>query len=423
MKTFGQKLQFGENTKMALTTLREHKLRSFLTILGVVIGVTSLIAVASIMVGLDEDMRGFLEQFGADTLFVFKFNPGIHVGRLSEEERNRKPLTYEDAMAVKDEAPAVKAVAPEAYPRIGQGPMPQRTARYKGKEIFNVDYSGELPTYEQVFNIQMKEGRFFTDAESEHRADVCVIGYDIAETFFPGGGALGKQILVADVPYTIIGVEEKKKGNFFKDQSSDREVKVPFFTYRKHHPFDDEVFLGVQPYPGMKAAATDEVREILRRRRRVAFNKPDNFGISSAEEISDQFRQMMSMIALVTIVISSIGLLVGGVGVMNIMLMSVTERTREIGVRKAIGARKSDIIRQFLTEAITLTGVGGLIGVLLGFLISEVINLALPALPSSVPLWAVVTGVLMAMSVGLFFGIYPAMRAARLDPVDALRYE
>ena len=416
-------LQFGENTRMALNTLRDHKLRSFLTVLGVVIGVTSLIAVASIMVGLDEDMRGFLEQFGADTLFVFKFNPGIHIGRLSDEERHRKSLTLEDALAIGEEAPAVKAVVAEAYPRFGQGPQPVRTARYKGKEISNIDYSGTLPSYEQVYNLQIKDGRFFSAAENEHREDVAVIGYDIAETFFPDGHALGKEILVADVSYTVIGVEDKRKGQFFKDQSADREVKVPIMAYRKHHPFDDEIFIGVQPYPGMKASATDEVREILRRRRKVPFNKSDNFGISSAEEISDQFRQMMSMIALVTIVISSIGLLVGGVGVMNIMLMSVTERTREIGVRKAIGARKSDIIRQFLTEAITLTGLGGLIGVLLGFLISELINLALPGLPSAVPLWAVVTGVMMAMSVGLFFGIYPAVRAARLDPVDALRYE
>src|SRR5205085_12668612 len=267
-------------------------------------------------------------------------------------------------------------------------------------------------------------GHYFNAAEVLHRSDVIVIGHDIADTFFGRAeDPLGKEVLVENIPYTVIGVEEKRKGQFFKDQSADRAAKVPWHTYQKHYPKDDENFVGVAPYAGMKAQAEDQVREVLRRRRHVAFNKPDNFGISSAEEIATQFRQITGALAILIVVISSIGLLVGGVGVMNIMLMSVTQRTREIGVRKAIGARRRDVIWQFLTEAMVLTGAGGVIGVLLGGGISLLINLAVPTLPSSIPLWAVVLAVGVSMSVGLFFGMYPAIKAARLDPVEALRYE
>ncbi len=198
---------------------------------------------------------------------------------------------------------------------------------------------------------------------------------------------------------------------------------VPYRTYRKHLPQDDEHLIGAVAYPGRMSEAEDQIRSVLRRRRNVPYNKPDNFGISSAQQIADQFRQITASVALLISVVSSIGLLVGGVGVMNIMLMSVTQRTREIGVRKAIGARQRDVIWQFLTEAMVLTGAGGLIGVLLGGGISLLINALLPKLPSSVPLWAVLLALVVSTSVGLFFGMYPAIKAARLDPVEALRYE
>ncbi len=417
-------IQVQENAKMALTTVREHKVRSFLTILGVVIGITTLVGVISILVGLERDMRGFLEQFGADTLFVFKFDPGIHIGRLSTEERTRKSLTLDDAQAIREECPAVKNVTAEAYPRFSfTGPRQTPTARYQGHEVYGIDHSGTLPSYEQVYHIAMLKGRFFNEAENLHKLDVVVIGWDIADSFFGAADPIGKTILVDNIPYTVIGVEDKRKGNFFKDQSADREAKVPVYTYLKHHPLNDEIFIGVQAYPGMKAEAEDQVREVLRRRRHVPFDKPDNFGISSAEQIATQFNQIMGAIALLVVVISSVGLLIGGVGVMNIMLMSVTERTREIGVRKAIGARRMDVIGQFLIEAVTLTGMGGVVAVILVFGITWLVNTFVPSLPMEVPAWGVVLGVVTSMSVGLFFGIYPAMRASKLDPVDALRYE
>ncbi|MBZ5627575.1 MAG: ABC transporter permease [Acidobacteriia bacterium] len=415
-------LHLGENARMAFTTLREHKARSLLTVLGVMIGVTALIAVGSIVVGLDRDVRSFLEDYGPNTLFVFRWDIGFHVGRRSAEERMRKPLTLEDALAIKEECPAVKNSTVEVFPRFDRrtGPM---SARYKGNEVFQVDHNGTLPTWAEVYNARVIKGRFFNDGEDLHRMDVAVIGYDLQEGLFQAEDPLGKEITVEGVQYKVIGVLEKRKGQFFRDEAADKTIQVPYHSYRKHHPTHDEHFIGVEAYPGQKAAAEDEVRGLLRRRRNVPFDKPDNFSVSSAEAMAAQFRQIMGAIALVTVVVSSIGLLVGGVGVMNIMLMSVTERTREIGVRKAIGARRRDIVRQFLTEAITLTLAGGAIGVLLGIGISVVINLTLPKLPSSVPLWAVLLGVISSMSVGLFFGLYPAWKASKLDPVEALRYE
>jgi putative ABC transport system permease protein len=245
----------------------------------------------------------------------------------------------------------------------------------------------------------------------------------LAEGLFHEEDPLDKSIEVGGAFYRVVGVLEKRKGQFFKDESADKIVVVPYGAYRKHNPQDDEHFIGAQAYPGRKAQAEDEIIGLMRRRRRVAADKPNNFAISSSEEIARQFRQITGAIAIAVVVISSIGLLIGGVGVMNIMLMSVTERTREIGVRKAIGARRGDIVRQFLTEAITLTGAGGIIGVSLGEGISILINRLLPSLPSAVPLWSVIAAVTASMSVGLFFGIYPAMKASRLNPVEALRYE
>ena len=419
-------LHIGENARMALTTLRENKMRSFLTVLGVVIGITALLSVVSILVGVYGDVDAYLKDYGPETFFIFRFDPGIHTGRLTPEERARRPLTLEDAEAIEQYCPAVRAVTVSVFPRFveEEGP-PQNppTARYLNKEVAGIDYSGTLSSQEDVYNAHPRSGRFFSDAENMHRADVAVIGADIAKTLYPDTDPLGKPIMVAGVTYEVVGVLEPRKGTLMKDQSADKTVLVPYRSYRKHNPRDDEHLIGAVAYPGHMPEAEDQIRGVLRRRRNVPFDKPDNFGISSAQQIADQFRQITSSVALLISVISSIGLLVGGVGVMNIMLMSVTQRTREIGVRKAIGARRSDVIWQFLTEAVVLTGTGGVIGVLLGSGISLLINLSIPSLPSAVPLWSIIVAVTVSMSVGLFFGMYPAIKAARLDPVEALRYE
>ena len=418
------RLNFGENSKMALQTVREHKTRSFLTVLGVVIGVAAMIFVASILVGVDKNTADFLNDWGPDTLFLFRFDVGFRTSQLTAEERARKPLSGDDAQAILEECPSVKAVAPELSQRLTFGPgMRTFSTRYGSHEVENIDFAGGTPSWQDVYNGHVAQGRFFTDIENLHSDDVAIIGDEINKSFFPANDGVGQTILVDGVPYTVVGVMEKRKSAFLSDQSADKLIRVPYNTYHKHYPADDENFIGAQAYPGKMAEAEDEIRGLLRRRRHVDFDKPDSFAITSPAALADTFRQIMSTVALMTIVVSSIGLLVGGVGVMNIMLMSVTERTHEIGVRKAIGARRGDVIRQFLTEAVVLTGLGGIVGVLLGYAGASVIGLAFPQMPTSVPLWAIVMAVAMAMSVGLFFGMYPAIKAAGLDPVEALRYE
>jgi putative ABC transport system permease protein len=421
------KMSLGENARMALTTLHENKMRSFLTVLGVVIGITALLSVVAVLVGVYNDVNAFLSDFGPDTFFIFKFDPGIHTsGRLSAEELTRKPLTLADAQAIAEQCPDVRSATAAVLPPIdtkSPGGRPVLSARYRNKEVAGVDYHGILPEDEIVFNSHAERGRYITAAENLHRSDVALIGPDIAKALYPDEEPIGKPILVDGVSYEVIGVMAKRKGQLMKDQAADKAILVPYRTYHKHRPADNENLIGAVAYAGRMAEAKDEIRAVLRRQRHVPWDKPDNFGISSAKEIANQFRQITSSVALLISVVSSIGLLVGGVGVMNIMLMSVTQRTREIGVRKAIGARRRDVTWQFLTEAIVLTGAGGIIGVVLGLGISLLIHLFVPMLPSSVPLWSIVLAVTVSMSVGLFFGMYPAVKASRLDPVEALRYE
>jgi ABC-type antimicrobial peptide transport system permease subunit len=329
----------------------------------------------------------------------------------------RKPLTYEQAMAIKDQCPAVETVGVEA---VIPGPPP--VAKYKGLEMVDANFRGSTPDFLRTVNADLQDGRLYTDFDDLHRRDVAVIGNDVVTRFFEGQDPIGKVIQVDGHPYEVIGALSRRKalpGNF----SADGIIYVPYFTFRKIYPLAKENLITAVARPGQVDQSKDEITELLRRLRGDKPFAPNSFGIATAESIIGQFRDIMGMVVLVTVVISSIGLLVGGIGVMNIMLVSVTERTREIGVRKAIGARRSDITWQFLLEAMTLTATGGLLGILGGATLSYMIRTFVPSLPSTVPLWAVAMGFVASVSIGLFFGMWPALKASRLDPIVALRHE
>ena len=408
--------QVRENLLLALDTLRTHKFRAFLTILGVLIGTATIIAVASIFKGLDQQVVEVAEGFGTRTLFIFKFEPGFR-SHLTREERMRKPMTYEDAMAIRDSCPSVESVSVEIF-RWG----PAMGAKYQGQEMLDTNFSGPTPEHFKNINAELKDGRLFNDIDNLHRRDVVVIGADVVERLFQGEDPIGKTILVDGHSFEVIGTLQKRK-QVLGDSGGDRTIMTPYFTFKKIYAEAKENFILALAAPGKVNQAMDEVRGLLRRRRNVKYSEPDNFGIATAESLIKQFRDIMGTVVLVTVGISSIGLLVGGIGVMNIMLVSVTERTREIGVRKAIGARRSDITWQFLLEAMTLTAVGGILGILAGCTLSFLIRTFVPSLPSAVPMWSVFAGFVVAVSIGLFFGLWPAMKASRLDPIVALHYE
>jgi len=283
-------IPLAENAKMALDTLRENKLRSFLTVLGVVIGITALITVASILVGFYSDVNVYLNDYGANTIWIFKVAPGLRPGSLTAEERNRKPLSFEDSQAIRAECPAVQEVSVSVFKRIYDVHRPPTvTARYKDKEASGFDYSGSDTYYPDVYNEHPYIGRYFTEAEDLHRADVAVIGHDLGQAFFQGEDPLDKIIYVEGFPYRVIGVFAHRKGQLFQEPPVEKQVLVPYRTYRKHHPEDDEHFIGAVAAPGKMAEAQDEIRAVLRRTRRVPYSAPDNFGLSTAKEIADQF--------------------------------------------------------------------------------------------------------------------------------------
>lgn len=409
---------FQENLRLAMGTISAHKMRSALTILGVVIGVTCVISIGAILTGMDRSFVENIEGFGTNNVFVQKFNMGPRFGRMSRDERMRKPISWENYEAVRDSCTACRQVTAGIF---HQNQMD--IAKYKGEQFNNCEFMGGLTNFPEVFNMPVRTGRMFTDVENMHSSPVAVIGYDVVKTLFPNEDPIGKIIEVNGKSFEVIGTYEKKKAGAFGDNSQDRNITIPYETYHKLYPQAKDHLIIAQAQTGKIDLTVDQTREALRRSRRVAYHEGDSFGMATASSFIEQFHAITGATALVMVVISSIGLLVGGVGVMNIMLVSVTERTREIGVRKAIGARRRDIILQFLLEAATLTGMGGLSGILLGYLITLIINLLLPSLPAAVPLWGVVLGFAVSVGVGLFFGLWPAVKASRLDPVEALRYE
>src|SRR5271168_1221938 len=408
---------YGENLKQALDTLRTHKMRSGLTVFGVVLGVSVIMLVAGLINGFDQTIQEQIKQFGSDTAFISRLDQG-HNGDVPLEERQRKPLTLDDENALLERCTLVKNVT--AF--IQTDWSHPHSVRTKAGEVTAIDYRGVQPNFGQVYaNAATLDGRFIGEGDDLHKEKVVMLGENVAPVLFPEGHPVGKDVTIDGGNFLVIGVVEKVKGGFGMGDE-DRRVLIPYSTYKKIYSNADEISMRAQAYPGRLSEAVDQMKEVLERRRGVPYGGKDNFSVATAEEQVAEFHNIMAMVYIATIVLSSIGLLIGGVGVMNIMLVSVTERTREIGVRKAIGARSGDITWQFLLEAMTLTFSGGLIALVLVNGLVLLIRLTLNW-NGSVPLWAVAAGLIVSVSVGLIFGVWPATKAAKLDPVEALRYE
>ncbi len=406
-----------ESALMALDTLRANKLRSSLTILGVTVGVVTVIFMVSIIQGLNKAFADQIESLGSNTIFVSKFEPSF--GRPpNPEEIHRKDLLMDDAEALRREAPSIAGVSPIHR-------LLAATVRYQDKQTDTPILFGVTPYYEFVHSQYVANGRFINDIDMEGRSNVCVLGVDVMRSLFPFENAVDKEIRIEGTPYRVIGVMEPL-GNFF-GQSRDNSIFIPITTFDKYYPdrpFPEVVFfIIVRPESrALVKSAIDEMTDILRRRRRVPPNAPNNFGISSQDSLLDVYNQLTGATALVLTAISFVALMIGGIGVMNIMLVSVTERTKEIGIRKAVGATRLNILSQFLIEAVVLTAIGGLVGLVIGEIASLLMNRYSP-LPAFVPLWAIAVGIGISATVGIVFGLWPAWKAARLDPIEALRWE
>ncbi len=409
-----------ENLKMALSTLRANKLRSFLTVIGVVIGVWTVMAIASIISGIDVAVEKEIESLGTRSIFVSKFDIGIRTGALTREERMRKDLTLEDAMAIKG-LPAVEVA--DFFLDISNDPFGKKIlVTNGGKTSAAINLSGTLPGYEVAGIRKMNRGRFFTSFENETNQEVCIIGSSVADNFFPYGSPIGRTLQIGGREFRVIGDLLPRENLFGGGGNNDENsiIFMPLGVARKFRPNAKDVTITAVARAGQIEEAKDQIADLMRVRRRVPFDQPNNFALTTADSIIGKFRDITFGVAIAMIAISSVGLMVGGIGVMNIMLVSVTERTREIGVRKAIGARRADILWQFLIEAMTLTGVGGLIGLLFGWATTMLIRMFIP---SYVPIWAPIAGFVASVGIGLIFGLWPAWKAARLDPIEALRYE
>jgi putative ABC transport system permease protein len=408
-----------ETVKMALDTLRANKLRSGLTILGIVIGVMTVIIISSVVNGLNNNVSSLVESLGTNVIWVFRFP--VIATRPTTEMLTRKQLTYDDAMAMKD-LPHVVAVTPGLQWRDNSGQPGSVAVKYGTKKMEGTMLEGDTSSVKDVYDLNIKDGRFFSDGDVERAANVVVLGSDTAEGLFGTMNAIGQDVTIAGMVFTVVGVMEKQKQAFGGGKNpDDNKAMFPVSTFHKIHPevldywislkFDDQK---------NKQLVQDELTELLRRRRRVANEKPDNFAIFGTDSLTRLWDQITFGLFALMLSLSAVGLLVGGVGVMNIMLVSVTERTREIGVRKAIGASKQTILAQFTLEAITLCAVGGIAGVTFGSLVALLIHFVFPSLLS--PAWMAVAFA-SSCGIGLVFGIYPAWKAANLNPIDALRYE
>ena len=401
-----------EAIKMGLSSLLSYKMRASLTILGVVMGIMTVSVVSSIIAGLNNSLSSQLNKLGSAFILVRPFQPGENVP--AEERRRRKLLSDDEVKAVR-ELSYVSQISPLEFVRADM-------IKYKDFRVNAAQVFGTTPDYEGVHNVFVEKGRFFNESETSRSAPVAIIGPEIADAVFAGLDPLDKELSIDGRKFRVIGVTERQGKFLFINR--DNFILVPLKSLPPAN------FMGLQGYaadikavsPEHLAQAEEQIRETLRRKRRLKFFTKDTFAVFTQDAITDLYNQITGGIYLVMIAISSIGLVVGGVGVMNIMLVSVTERTREIGIRKALGAKRRDILWQFLTEAMTLTGVGGILGILIGGGFASVINALSPFPAAFQPQW-VAAAFLSSLVVGLFFGLWPALKAARLDPIDALRYE
>ena len=413
--------QTRESVKMALDTLRTNKLRSGLTVLGIVIGVTTVITISSAINGLNNRVSEWVSSLGTNVIWVFHM-PVIGV-RPTTEMLARRKLTPEDVLALRT-LPHVVA-ADGGYQHTGQFRVGAVSVKYEGKKVAGTILQGDTAEVSEVNDLPLLQGRMFNDEEDVRGAHVCVLGHDTWEELFGGQSAVGKEVNIETGLYTVIGVLDKQKQPFGGGKNpQDNMVYFPMGTFHNLHPEDKDLWVSVKyDDPKNKALVQEEIREMLRIRRKVHVEQPDDFEIFGPDSLSKLWGQLTGGLVLFMIAVSSVGLMVGGVGVMNIMLVSVTERTREIGVRKAIGATKRTLLTQFTTEAVTLCAVGGVIGVLVGAVLTWIVRLLPIGLPATLSVVWVLTGFGVSCAIGLLFGIYPAWKAANLDPIEALRYE
>jgi putative ABC transport system permease protein len=407
-----------EGIRMAMGAISANKFRAGLTILGVMIGVSSVIGMAALVDGLHGAMNRQIDQLGSNIIMVSRMPPNVDHDELTEDLRNRPPITEGEARAIQENAQYVDGVSPQNYYFQPGGNI----AKYKNRKFNRPSLFGTWPDYVKVRDRQLQSGRFLSPIDEQYRLMVCVVGSSVAQTLFEGEPPVGKEIRVNGYKFEVVGVLEEVK-MMFGNQGENNAVIIPLSTFGKLYPWEEALGLSVRANSFENVnVALDEITGILRAYRKVPFNEPNNFELSTQEQFKDFIGNVTKYIYIAMIVITSVGLMVGGIGVMNIMLVSVTERTREIGVRKAIGAKRINIVLQFLTEAMALSGTGGVIGVIIGIAAGLAIN-ALIGFPVSLPIFWVVVGFIVSVSVGLVSGVYPAFKAARLDPIEALRYE
>ena len=412
-----------EAVRMAADTLRSNKLRSGLTMLGIMIGVTTVILISSVINGLTYNVNDLIKSLGTNVYWIFRFP--IFGNRPTQEMLNRKQLTYDDAVAMRS-LPHVLGVDASQQYRAAGGHLGSFSVKYQGRKVSNTILQGDSDEQPIVYDLDLSEGRFFTEQEEQRRANVVVLGHDAAQQLFGQESALGKEVDIEGDIFTVIGVLAKQKQVFGGGTNpNDNSAHFPLFTFRKIHPEILDYWMSVKYDDAKnKVAVEDEIREMLRRRRKVKPDKPDNFAIFTSDGLLQLWNSLTGGLFVFLVGVSSVGLMVGGVGVMNIMLVSVTERTREIGVRKALGATRRTIMLQFTLEAMTLCAFGGTIGILIGAILTLLLKLILGSvLPAQMSIIWAMTAFTVSCFIGLVFGIYPAWKAATLDPIEALRYE